>query len=95
MTRDNDVDIVKSNIRNPHQLSDAVELVYIQIVRQAFDGNIGRFVYALCCAPYKYYWRNIDRRWTESKALEAARDRLYEALNEYDKAAKALNDRIK
>jgi len=95
MSRDNDVSIVKSNIRNSHQLDDAVELVYIQIVRQAFEGNLCTFVYKLCCAPYKYYWRNVDRRWKEAKALEEARDNLLEALKTYDDAARALNSRIK
>ncbi|MGY2271060.1 MULTISPECIES: hypothetical protein [Pseudomonas] len=93
--RDNDIEIVKSNIKNPHQLGDAVDSVYLQIVRPAFNCNIGQFVNQLCAAPYRYYWRDIDRRWKETKALEEARDNLAEALIAYDRAAAALSERVK
>lgn len=94
MARDNDVDIVKSSLDNGHQRRDVIHSVYHQIIRHdQYKGRLGYFVYELACVPYSWAWRDIDRRWKEHKALDAARDEMLEAIRRYDDAVHALNVR--
>jgi hypothetical protein len=92
--RDNDIEIVKSDIRNPHQLKAAVDLVYHQIVLGGFAGKFGFFMHQLRSVPCSYRYREVDRRWKEMKAVEAAGDKLQQAVHEYDQAIAMLELRL-
>lgn len=92
--RHNDCHIVKDNLKNPHQLRDAVDSVYYRIVCVGFNRSLSSFFNMLRCVPFGYRYRNIDGRWKEAKAVEAAQAKAYDALWELDEALKALDKRL-
>lgn len=90
MKTDGSVYIVKGNITNRHQLKDACDSVFWQIVKPAYQSCMSLFTEQVMNAATP---RQYDARWKEAKAMEAARQNALEALHAYDDALAALRER--
>lgn len=91
---DRSFQIDKFNVSNSNQRDDVEFCLWHQFIKPSYTygGRLGRFFYRIMCQQFRLV--KYDARWKETKAMEAARGEVIEALRRYDDACDALMNRI-